>query len=97
MSYKAPKLVMQLPRGNLETIVPRIPMLYSIRNHLKAKHYISAFLECRKQRVNTNLICDYAPDEFTKDSKTFVEQLAKVSLAFTLDGLYQFVCEQLER
>jgi hypothetical protein len=80
VSYKTPKLIMQLPRGNLETIVPRIPVLYVIRDHLKAKEYTKAFLECRRQRINTNLICDYVFEEFMKDSKIFIEQLSKVLL-----------------
>jgi len=85
VSYKTPNLIMQLPRGNLETIVPRIPVLYVIRDHLKTKEYAKAFLECRRQRINTNLICDYVHEEFMKDSKIFIEQLAKVPFTYIID------------
>ena len=78
VSYKRPKIVMQLPRGNLETVYPRVPVLYVIQEHLMHKNYLQAFLECRKHKINTNIIYDLYPEQFVQDIKLFVEQLGKV-------------------
>ena len=78
VSCKKPKIVLQLPRGNLETVQPRIPVLYVIQEHLTKIKYLDAFLECRKHKINTNILYDLCPGQFVQDIKLFVEQLAKV-------------------
>lgn len=67
---------MQLPRGNLETVQSRIPVLYVIKECLEKGDYKNAFLECRKNRINTNLVYDLIHDKF--NPKSFLEQLGKV-------------------
>jgi elongator complex protein 1 len=55
------KLVLQMPRGNLETIFPRPLVLSSVRRHLDRCCYGDAFITMRKHRINLNLIYDHNP------------------------------------
>ncbi|KAI5269967.1 IkappaB kinase complex, IKAP component [Aureobasidium subglaciale] len=57
-------LVLQMPRGNLETIYPRALVLAGIRRSISAKDYKTAFFACRGQRVDMNILHDYAPQQF---------------------------------
>ena len=54
-----------MPRGNLETIYPRVLVLLSVRRDLDQLHYGNAFLTMRKHRINLNLIYDHNPEVIT--------------------------------
>ena len=54
-------LVLQMPRGNLETISPRALVLSCVRRHLDGAEFKSAFVLMRKHRINMNLIYDHNP------------------------------------
>jgi elongator complex protein 1 len=71
-------LVLQMPRGNLETIYPRALVLSGIRHELGRREYKKAFLICRKQRVDMNILHDYAPEQFMSHVDLVVKQLKKV-------------------
>lgn len=71
-------LVLQMPRGNLETIYPRALVLASIRDKISARQYRKAFLTCRSQRVDMNIIHDYAPVQFLADVRLIITQLRTV-------------------
>lgn len=72
-------VVMQMPRGNLETIFPRILVVAGVRNHLNDKDYKKAFLACRNHQVDLNLLHDYRPDMFLDNIELFMDQLKKAS------------------
>lgn len=71
-------LTLQMPRGNLETIYPRALVLAGIRRSIMAKDYKTAFLACRNQRVDMNILHDYAPEQFMANVLLFVKQLKRV-------------------
>ena len=71
-------LVLQMPRGNLETIYPRALVLAGIRRSIAAKDYKAAFFACRNHRVDMNILHDYAPKQFMASVLLFVKQLKKV-------------------
>ena len=71
-------LVMQMPRGNLETIYPRALVLAGIRECIDAKKYRKAFLACRDQRVDMNILHDHLPEQFLADVALFIDQIKKV-------------------
>lgn len=71
-------LVLQMPRGNLETIYPRALVLAGIRRSIAAKDYKTAFFACRNHRVDMNILHDYAPKQFMASVLLFVKQLKKV-------------------
>lgn len=71
-------LVLQMPRGNLETIYPRALVLAGIRRSVEEKKYKKAFLACRTQRVDMNILHDYAPVQFMDNVGLFIDDLQKV-------------------
>jgi len=71
-------VVLQMPRGNLETIYPRALVLAAIRRDIQAKRYGDAFLTCRTQRVDMNILHDHLPDLFMDNIGLIVEQLTRV-------------------
>lgn len=70
-------LVLQMPRGNLETIYPRALVLAGIRRSISARDYKTAFFACRGQRVDMNILHDYAPQQFMANVLLFCKQLKK--------------------
>jgi elongator complex protein 1 len=70
-------LVLQMPRGNLETIYPRALVLAGIRQAISSKDYKKGFSICRTQRVDMNILHDYAPEQFMANIELFVQQLRK--------------------
>lgn len=72
-------IVLQMPRGNLETIYPRAMVLAGIRRLIDAKDYGTAFSYCRTQRVDMNVLCDYKFEQFLASVPTFLDQLNNIS------------------
>ena len=71
-------LVLQMPRGNLETVYPRALVLAGIRQSITHHDYKKAFLTCRTHRVDMNILHDYAPEQFMRDIPLFLKQVKKV-------------------
>ena len=71
-------LILQMPRGNLETIYPRALVLAGIRLCIMERKYKKAFLACRKYRVDMNILHDYASADFITHVGLFVDQVKKV-------------------
>ena len=69
-------VVLQMPRGNLETISPRPLVLQVVRRHIDRKEYREAYLTCRRHRIDLNLLCDHCPEAFKEDLGLFVDQIA---------------------
>lgn len=69
------KTILQMPRGNLETIQPRSLSLHIIKHHLNNKNYYEAFDLMRKQRINLNLIYDHNPSRFINNAEKFVDDI----------------------
>ncbi|OBT44189.1 hypothetical protein VE00_04835 [Pseudogymnoascus sp. WSF 3629] len=72
-------LVLQMPRGNLETIWPRAMVLAGIRKLIAEKNYKRAFSHCRTQRVDMNLLYDYQPEQFLANVGLFVDQVKMIT------------------
>ena len=71
-------VTLQMPRGNLETIYPRALVLAGIRSFIDRKNYRSAFLTCRSNMVDTNILHDYAPKQFMENVPLFIEQVKNI-------------------
>jgi len=67
-----------MPRGNLETIYPRVLVLAGVRRSIEAKDYLLAFLACRNHRVDLNIIHDHAPRQFIEQVELFIDQVKKI-------------------
>ncbi|RMY09186.1 hypothetical protein D0868_04380 [Hortaea werneckii] len=70
-------LILQMPRGNLETIYPRALVLAGVRNCIVNRDYKKAFMICRSHRVDMNILHDYAPEQFMQDIELFIKQVKK--------------------
>ncbi len=68
-------LVLQMPRGNLETIYPRAMVLAGIRGLIEKMDYAAAFATCRTQRVDMNILFDHRPEQFLENVSLFLEQV----------------------
>jgi elongator complex protein 1 len=71
-------VVLQMPRGNLETIYPRALVVAAIRRSIEAECYNEAFLACRNQRVDMNILHDHDPERFLANVPKIVAQIKKV-------------------
>ncbi|BGP57178.1 Putative elongator complex protein 1 [Rhodotorula sphaerocarpa] len=81
-------LVLQMPRGNLETICPRPLVLRVVRSHLDTRRYRSAFLLCRRHRIDLNILHDHDPAAFKAHLSDVITQIKDVDhLNLFLSGL----------
>ncbi|KAG8958698.1 hypothetical protein FRC03_008908 [Tulasnella sp. 419] len=71
----AMSLVLQMPRGNLETINPRPLVLSVVRQDIESRNYRKAFLACRKHRIDLNILVDHDPEGFMASLSSFTEQV----------------------
>ncbi|KAK7052844.1 putative elongator complex protein 1 [Paramarasmius palmivorus] len=71
-------LVLQMPRGNLETIYPRPLVLEVVRQDLNEGQYRKVFLSCRKHRVDLNFLVEHNQEAFLQGLHSFVEQVYEV-------------------
>lgn len=72
-------VILQMPRGNLETIYPRALVLAGIRQHIDDKDYKAAYLACRTHQVDMNILHDYKSEIFMSSIPLFIEQVKKIS------------------
>lgn len=70
-------VVLQAPRGNLETIYPRIMVLSDIRKNIKLKNYRQAFITCRTHRIDLDILHDYDPELFYNNLEHFIVEISK--------------------
>ncbi|KAK7057777.1 polymerase II transcription elongation factor [Favolaschia claudopus] len=74
----AMSLVLQMPRGNLETINPRPFVMEVVRQDLDARQYRKAFLSCRKHRIDLNVLVEHNHVSFVENISQFIEQVHEV-------------------
>ena len=70
------KVVLQMPRGNLEVIHPRVLALQIVKGLLDNCKFSAAMEIFRRQRINQNLIVDHNPSHFTNNVQNFVAQVS---------------------
>lgn len=73
------KLILQMPRGNLETIHHRALVLAQVRKWLDRLMFKDAFDCMRKLRIDLNLIYDHNPKVFLENVELFLEQINSVN------------------
>lgn len=70
-------VVLQAPRGNLETIYPRIMVLSEVRRCVLLLKYKEAFNICRTHRIDLDILHDYALHLFFANLEHFVKEIEK--------------------
>ncbi|KAI8913226.1 IKI3 family-domain-containing protein [Gorgonomyces haynaldii] len=68
-------LVLQMPRGNLETISPRALVLSQVRHLIEHLDYKKAFLICRRHRIDLNILIDHHPVQFLENINDIVKMI----------------------
>lgn len=71
-------VVLQAPRGNLETICPRIMVLSGVRQFISNLDYLKAFVACRTHRIDLDILYDYDKETFEKNAELFVRQINRI-------------------
>ena len=71
----ATTVVLQMPRGNLETVAPKALVLPACACALRAGRYADAYALAAKQRVDLNLIVDYGWPKFLSVADDFVADI----------------------
>jgi elongator complex protein 1 len=71
-------VILQAPRGNLETISPRALVLASIRQAIEKREFRAAFLTSRTHRVDMNILHSHDPEGFLASIPLFIQQLQEV-------------------
>eukprot|EP00761_Pharyngomonas_kirbyi_P008504 gb/GECH01008515.1/.p1 GENE.gb/GECH01008515.1/~~gb/GECH01008515.1/.p1 ORF type:complete len:1242 (+),score=283.29 gb/GECH01008515.1/:1-3726(+) len=69
------RVVLQMPRGNLEMFFPRALVLNHIRNLLNDFDYRKAFLVARKHMIDLNILYDHNPAQFLERCEEFVRKV----------------------
>ncbi|TYZ65214.1 hypothetical protein PybrP1_003989 [[Pythium] brassicae (nom. inval.)] len=57
-------VVVQMPRGNLECVAPRVLVLALAVQQIKQLQYVAALELCRKHRLDLNVLVDFDPEAF---------------------------------
>jgi len=70
---KIPNVILQLPRGNLEVVVPRALTLPFSFNLIHQKKYGQALDMMRRNKIDLNLLVDLNPLAFLEDISIFLE------------------------
>ena len=71
-------LVLQMPRGNLETVHPRPLVLAVVRQDIARGEYGKAFSACRRHRIDLNVFVEHNPEAFMRGVPAFVDQVEDV-------------------
>ncbi|KAH9491520.1 putative elongator complex protein 1, partial [Bulinus truncatus] len=69
------KVILQMPRGNLETIHPRALVLSALKHLMDSDRMLDAFLIMRTHRINLNLLHDHNPPHFLSNIDHFIQQV----------------------
>ena len=69
------RAVLQLPRGNLEAVSPRVLTLTLVRHLLDTRQFGQAIEVCRRHRIDMALVADHDPAAFRAWAPAAVTQL----------------------
>eukprot|EP00730_Choanoeca_flexa_P017217 TRINITY_DN8259_c0_g1_i1.p1 TRINITY_DN8259_c0_g1~~TRINITY_DN8259_c0_g1_i1.p1 ORF type:complete len:1336 (+),score=384.79 TRINITY_DN8259_c0_g1_i1:376-4008(+) len=72
------KVILQMPRGNLEAVTPSGLVLHEARRLLAESEFRKAFLLLRRHRVSLNLLLDYHGDEAMEKLPAILKALGSV-------------------
>lgn len=72
------RTVLQMPRGNLEGIYPRIILLKKLIEDVENLNYGKAFKALRQHKIDINLLYDVNPEQFIANISKFVTEVDKV-------------------
>lgn len=68
-------VLLQMPRGNLELIWPRILLIYQLKQLLNNNQFEKAFKIMKRHRINLNLLVDHNPALFFENASSIIESI----------------------
>ncbi len=66
-----------VPRGNLETIHPRLLMLSHVHSLVKSRDYYAAFSLLRSHKLDMNLLFDLDPEYFLAHTEEVARKIGR--------------------
>lgn len=72
------RTVLQMPRGNLEGIYPRIITLKRVIQDIRSLEFGRAFRLLRQHKIDINLLVDVHPEQFLANVALFLDQVHTV-------------------
>eukprot|EP00667_Euglena_gracilis_P001030 EG_transcript_1030 len=81
------RLILQMPRGNLETVHPRPLVLSTAKGLLRDGQHAAAFTLLRRHRIDLNVVVDHSPAQFLDGAPIFVQQMTKPNLSLFIASL----------
>lgn len=94
------RVILQMPRGNLELIHPRPLLLTHLCHLISNKKYDTVFIDMRVHRVNMNFVYDYDPEQFLTNIPLILSLISSSQLELfltelseedTMQTMYSFV------
>ncbi|CAL1294302.1 unnamed protein product [Larinioides sclopetarius] len=73
--FKTTSVILQMPRGNLETIHPRALVLSAICKYLDNLQFENAFDVAKRQRIDLNILYDHNPQQFLNHVDKVIDQI----------------------
>uniref|UniRef100_A0A914V8V3 Uncharacterized protein n=1 Tax=Plectus sambesii TaxID=2011161 RepID=A0A914V8V3_9BILA len=70
------RVILQMPRGNLEAIDPRPLVLHALKRLIDERMYLQALMCMKRHRINMNLLYDHDPQKLTENMAEFVEKIS---------------------
>ena len=91
------RCIFQLPRGNLETIYPKIITQYSVKLLIEANNYLKAFEIIRSHKLDMNLLFDLDPAQFMVKTGAILSSIGKADhVSLVVAGLKEGVSEEVK-
>eukprot|EP00698_Gefionella_okellyi_P004901 TRINITY_DN14529_c0_g1_i1.p1 TRINITY_DN14529_c0_g1~~TRINITY_DN14529_c0_g1_i1.p1 ORF type:complete len:1189 (-),score=259.69 TRINITY_DN14529_c0_g1_i1:8-3574(-) len=81
------RVVLQIPRGNVETVVPRSLLLTAIKQSLEVDDWLTAWGAVRRHRIDANVLYDHEPAKFASSVNQIVKSLPADALSAILIAL----------
>ena len=75
------KVVLLLPRGNLEILHPQLLVVHLCCSLLSCSKYLDVLLTMRKHKIDMNLLHDYDPRSFAENVEKIVKEVNKCCVA----------------
>ncbi|KAM3137739.1 hypothetical protein pb186bvf_010159 [Paramecium bursaria] len=89
------KLILQAPRGNFETIAPRVMVLYLAKDLFNQKKYKLCYEMLRRHKLDMNLLFDLNPTQFLQDTDLIVQELNQSFLQIFIQAINNLVSFEL--
>lgn len=90
------KLVLQMPRGNLETVNLRLVVFDEVKKLILNKKYDEAFYICKKNKINLNFLYDLNPNLFMNNLSIFVSKIKTDDINLFINSLTNEKCDEIK-